>query len=177
MHWEGEQITSPELLAFLIMHCSGGQLCRFWAVRGPDLLSVPHPITHIVAVTYWHSRTPIDCAIDTPVVPLTPSSESSVLAPPPRSCSAPERSSQSSPSVSCCACCRPTGWAWRQRAETELLGTQRSPCRWGWVGRGKSMSCTWTSPDPLSSVESALHRCLKQDGTGCQSENRSFHDQ
>ncbi len=163
MHWEGEQITFPELFAFLIMHCSEGQLCRLGAIRGLDLLSVTHAITHIITITWWHSRTLKDCAIDTPVVPSIPSSLSSASAPPPQSCSAPERSSQSSPSVSCCACCRPTGWAWRRRAGTELPGTQRSPCRWGWVGLGKWTSCTWTSLDPSSSVESALRTCLKQD--------------
>ncbi len=88
MHWEGEQITSPDLLTFLIMHCSEGQLCRLGAVWGLDLLSVTHAITHIITITCWHSRTPKDCAIDTPVVPSIPSSVSSASAPPPQSCSA-----------------------------------------------------------------------------------------
>ena len=162
-----------------IPECTSGQLCLSLSTsearpgrcppQFPSLLPSPpylqpsiHPSIHIS----FHpsilpsSMTPTGCASDRPAAPLTPSSVSSVWAPPRRSCWVLTRSSRSSPCVWCCACCRRRGWAWRPRAGRGPPERQTSPCRWGWAVRGRWTSCTWTSPGPWSSARSTWQTCL-----------------
>lgn len=104
------------------------------------------------------------CASGRSAVPLPLSSLSSGLAAPHWCYWGLGRPSPASPWASCCSGDRTlTTPATPQTAGRAPPGTQTSPCRWGWAGRGTQPSCTWTSPSPWSPAWSTWHRCLKRD--------------
>lgn len=114
------------------------------------------------------------CASGRPADRLRPSSPSSAPAAPRCCCSGPGRPSPASPWASCCSCGRTrTPPETPRTAGRAPPGTQRSPCRWGWAGRGTRPSYTWTSPSPWSPAWSASRRCLKAYGERVPSSGRT----
>lgn len=107
-------------------------------------------------------RIPAKCAIYRLAVLSIPSSQSSDWARLLPSCWALRRSSRSSLSASCCACCTRTGWASRPTAGTGQPGTRTSPCTQGSAALGGWKFCTWTSPAPSSWAVLASHTCLQK---------------
>lgn len=114
-------------------------------------------------------RCPWGCATGTPAGLRLPSCGSSGP-PAPRWCYwGPALPSPDARGASCCCGdCKRTHAVSPPTAGTGPPGRWTSPCMWGWAGRGKPTSCTWTSACPWSPAWSALRRCLQSKGVGRQ---------